>query len=365
MRRFFQAILVVANAVIAALFLAAYFARFIQLDAFWWLELCAVFLPYVALLVAVAALALALAGRWRMMLFNALLLGLFLLRIHPFSWIGGSPGTSDDALSLLTFNVPDLWHVVGLDRTAAMAQLIGATNPDVVALQEASVAFFGSENRSEMQPHVSVLSDSLGFAFAFPDSSRAVWTPQPAFTRLQMVRQEITRWRFNPRDMTHTTIARSRIRWKDREFVLYNVHLRTFGERKPWREGGHLFGARHLPDYLRQYREAYRVRHREVEEIVRMVEREADPVILCGDLNSTPYNRVYARLAGVLRDAFAERGRGWGMTYHARRPLARIDYVFVSEEWDVVSARVVEDAYLSDHLPLLVRLRLRDGRGGT
>ena len=111
--------------------------------------------------------------------------------------------------------------------------------------------------------------------------------------------------------------------------------------------------------YLRQYRAAYRVRAREIDGIVAMIEEETLPVILCGDLNSTPNNRVYRTLSGRLRDAFAEAGEGWGMTYHARLPAVRIDYVFVSEEWEVVAARV-QEAHLSDHLPLLVTLRLRD-----
>ena len=111
--------------------------------------------------------------------------------------------------------------------------------------------------------------------------------------------------------------------------------------------------------YFRQYRAAYRVRAREIDGIVTMIDKETLPVILCGDLNSTPNNRVYRTLSGRLRDAFAEAGEGWGMTYHARLPAVRIDYVFVSEEWEVAAARV-QEANLSDHLPLLVKVRFRD-----
>jgi endonuclease/exonuclease/phosphatase family metal-dependent hydrolase len=158
----------------------------------------------------------------------------------------------------------------------------------------------------------------------------------------------------------YTSVTRTHLRWDGRDLVVYNLHLRTFGEKKPWNdEKAPIFKAADLVPYLRRYREAYRVRAWEVDQIIEMLEEETMPVIVLGDLNSTPHNWVMGRITDKLRDTFDEAGNGWGMTYHTRFPIFRIDYVLVSDEFEVVSADVI-DAYLSDHLPLVVKLRWRE-----
>src|SRR5690625_5969033 len=81
-----------------------------------------------------------------------------------------------------------------------------------------------------------------------------------------------------------------------------------------------------------------------------MIEAEDVPVIIAGDLNSTPNNLVYRRLADGRQDVFRRAGRGWGMTYHNRLPVVRIDFILVGPEWDVVDAYVPR-VWLSDHRP--------------
>jgi endonuclease/exonuclease/phosphatase (EEP) superfamily protein YafD len=142
--------------------------------------------------------------------------------------------------------------------------------------------------------------------------------------------------------------------------VVFNVHLQSFGERKPWRDpGASVLDPTFWISYLLQYRLAFEARAWETRQLRALMDRETVPVLLCGDFNSTPHSRVYRHLAAGRQDAFREAGTGWGMSYHRRLPLVRIDYVLASEEWEPVSARTVP-AGLSDHLPVLVRLRWRD-----
>jgi endonuclease/exonuclease/phosphatase family metal-dependent hydrolase len=86
-------------------------------------------------------------------------------------------------------------------------------------------------------------------------------------------------------------------------------------------------------------------------------------VIVGGDLNATPDMGATARIAGSLRDAWSEAGTGEGWTFPAAAPTTRIDYVFVGEGGSIVGAKVgVKGAgRASDHLPVAVDLRLRDG----
>lgn len=90
------------------------------------------------------------------------------------------------------------------------------------------------------------------------------------------------------------------------------------------------------------------------------------PHLIAGDFNThtprrerwVPATLTHLREAGYV-DVFAQVGRGAGATFPARRPIFRIDYVFVPTLWAnrLVYAEVV-DNYLtrmaSDHLPLLL-----------
>lgn len=110
------------------------------------------------------------------------------------------------------------------------------------------------------------------------------------------------------------------------------------------------------------------------------------PVLVGGDLNERPDEKTVDRIARRFRDTWpaaaeaapdartepgATRGDkprahiGKGLTYPSEAPQARIDYLFASEEFDVQRAKVIDDAGVraaSDHLPLVVDLRLSAGR---
>lgn len=83
---------------------------------------------------------------------------------------------------------------------------------------------------------------------------------------------------------------------------------------------------------------------------------EACPTVLMGDLNE------WAMHGGSLR----EFGPGWhvlspGRSFPSRRPIAQLDRIVISSEWDVLHTGVHHSALAaqaSDHLPVRARLRL-------
>ncbi|HJR67324.1 MAG TPA: endonuclease/exonuclease/phosphatase family protein [Gemmatimonadaceae bacterium] len=83
--------------------------------------------------------------------------------------------------------------------------------------------------------------------------------------------------------------------------------------------------------------------------------RQSRPlVVLGGDMNSTPESAVQqiVREPG-LRDAFAECGRGAGLTYPADSAVKRIDYLYLSGAMRCARAEVPV-TMVSDHRPLAV-----------
>ena len=87
---------------------------------------------------------------------------------------------------------------------------------------------------------------------------------------------------------------------------------------------------------------------------------DPEAVIVGGDLNATPDMRAVRRISAALRDAWTDAGHGPGPTFPAVAPAARIDYVFVGGQVQVMLARVATDeaSSASDHLPVAVDLRL-------
>lgn len=82
------------------------------------------------------------------------------------------------------------------------------------------------------------------------------------------------------------------------------------------------------------------------------------PLIVCGDLNASPYSSVYRRLSRDLADARCGTSQRRG-TWPSRWPFWCIDHIFVSaslrtETCSVLSQGLARTA--SDHLPLLAEL---------
>jgi endonuclease/exonuclease/phosphatase family metal-dependent hydrolase len=97
-------------------------------------------------------------------------------------------------------------------------------------------------------------------------------------------------------------------------------------------------------------------RAHQVEALIDLVASLAGtPVVLAGDLNATPDKRAVSRLAATLRDAWAEAGEGEGATFPAIAPVARIDYVFVGEAFEITQA-CIGTGVASDHIPVVVDL---------
>jgi endonuclease/exonuclease/phosphatase family metal-dependent hydrolase len=93
------------------------------------------------------------------------------------------------------------------------------------------------------------------------------------------------------------------------------------------------------------------------------------PLIVLGDLNSTPDSEVYATINAALRDARnISQTPAYGPLqtfndFNISKPAEeRIDYIFLSPQWQVLRYAVLTDSidarYPSDHFPVVARVRL-------
>lgn len=82
------------------------------------------------------------------------------------------------------------------------------------------------------------------------------------------------------------------------------------------------------------------------------------PIIICGDMNNSPFSYVYRIVKGDLDDTFEEAGSGFGKTYNFRYYPARIDYIFSDSGMKVKSFESFPDFVNSDHFPIMTRLAI-------
>lgn len=79
--------------------------------------------------------------------------------------------------------------------------------------------------------------------------------------------------------------------------------------------------------------------------------------IVCGDFNDTPMSYVYNTLSENLNDAFVELGSGNGCTFRPMHNVLRIDYILYSDGLEGHSYEADHSATMSDHLPVMARLK--------
>ncbi len=94
----------------------------------------------------------------------------------------------------------------------------------------------------------------------------------------------------------------------------------------------------------------------QVKELKELIKQSPYPVIACGDFNSTPVSYVHNQMTDILNDAFRGHGRHFGTTYNGFLPLARIDYIFHDNYFNVQSFKTFQKDY-SDHFPISVTLK--------
>ncbi|WP_456315004.1 endonuclease/exonuclease/phosphatase family protein [Pseudomonas shirazensis] len=82
------------------------------------------------------------------------------------------------------------------------------------------------------------------------------------------------------------------------------------------------------------------------------------PIIICGDMNNSPFSYVYRSIKGKLKDTFEEAGEGFGATYKFRYYPARIDYIFSDSKMKVKQFESFSDFENSDHYPIMTRLSM-------
>ncbi|MBT8326498.1 MAG: endonuclease/exonuclease/phosphatase family protein [Bacteroidia bacterium] len=99
---------------------------------------------------------------------------------------------------------------------------------------------------------------------------------------------------------------------------------------------------------MSRIKSAVQVRSNQVKTLLETIEESPYPVIILGDFNDTPQSYAYQQLRSGRKDAFVERGSGWGATYLKPFPLLRIDYILYDNDFSCVDYNSTNEI-VSDH----------------
>jgi endonuclease/exonuclease/phosphatase family metal-dependent hydrolase len=87
--------------------------------------------------------------------------------------------------------------------------------------------------------------------------------------------------------------------------------------------------------------------------IVDFINKSPHPVILCGDMNATPYGYVYSRVADNLINSYEHRGNGLGYSFTGKGVrYLRIDHEFFSTGIENSAFVTDHSVHFSDHFPI-------------
>ena len=231
------------------------------------------------------------------------------------------------------------WNIAaGGGNLARTAETIRASNTDIAALQEVDVRW---SERSAFVDQADSLAKLLGMSVRFAPiySISDTLRKSRQFGVAILSRYPIVSWR-NHEITRLSTQQQNAVPAKAPGFLEAVVDVRGTKVRA---------FSTHL-----DYRSDPAVRRTQVGEMLEIIGVNKVPTILAGDLNAPPDAPELQPLR-VFFDA-ASASNGGAMTYPARSPTKRIDYVLVSDDFTVTDTRV-EATDASDHRPVIMVMK--------
>lgn len=234
--------------------------------------------------------------------------------------------TDEQDLKVMTYNIHHGYNKDEVEKLEEMGTFIKSSGADLVGLQEVDSMCNRSGNKDQMKRLAQITGMHYAFVRHFPYDGGAYGLGILSRYPISEIRNERI-----PSLGKHGSLA------------LMSAKVSLPGDKKLAFATAHF--ALDQPTRLKQ-----------AEETVRLLKQDI-PVILTGDLNAEPGTPEIIKLS----DYFSATGRYDLLSFPERKPIKRIDYIFVSSTGlkEVRDIRTFNDIYHSDHLPLISTVQLR------
>jgi endonuclease/exonuclease/phosphatase family metal-dependent hydrolase len=237
-------------------------------------------------------------------------------------------------------------------------QLADSLYPNVICMQEFSFDFY---NKSQIFLHFNKTCKSDQFYFRSYESTPWDSTGVAIFSKFKIIKKGYIS---SDKDTTETQAIFVDVQYKNKIIRIYCIHLQSV----------HLEMEDH--SYLKNLEAKAEITIPRLKTIVdklnlafvkrsyqaSLIKQHLDscpyPYIVAGDFNDTPNSFAVNEISKGLKNAFVEKGCGFGFTYYGDFPNVQIDYILSTQNFDIESYDVINKK-LSDHYPVVSNLSLQ------
>lgn len=334
--------------VVAGLLILSYVSIFINPAHMWFLTISGLtFIPL--LLVNVFLLLWAIKRRSKSFLIPliAILPSLFFVGQY-LQFSSDREGFPEESVKILSYNVGRFASDDSAELREDVIDFINSQKPDIICLQEFSLPIKMSV-KSFFRKHFK------GYRLEYFVYS----TNKNHFGNVTLSRFPIKDKGAVKFDNSTNMALYTDIKLKDRVVRVYNCHFQSYnisltgiiksilGE-----ERGDVINE--TGDKMKR---SISLRPRQVDQVLRHIEKSSYPSFVCGDFNDNPISYTYYSLTKDRKDAFLEAGNGFGATYAYLWPMLRIDYILFPEEFECWGYDCVRVDF-SDHYPIVATIEI-------
>ncbi|WP_246861205.1 endonuclease/exonuclease/phosphatase family protein [Bacillus sp. REN3] len=237
-------------------------------------------------------------------------------------------------IKVMTFNIH---HGMGLDKRLDLdriSKLIQSSEADLIGLNEVDNRF---SKRSLFSDQAAQLAKTLDMDYVF---GSAIKVGQHGASPRQYGNALVSRFPIintvnHPFDFLPGLI-------EDRALLEANVDI----------------GNRLIAIFVAHLSFAPLLHQKQTEFILKKVQRNKNLSIVMGDWNMKPFSRSWRLVTRHLKDVDSFESKN--DTYPSRRPSKKLDFIFTSEQIEVIEASVcLDDILASDHLPYMATLNIK------
>jgi len=366
-RTFFLRFVIVLNVGLAAVFLLACLAPYLDPRKWWFISWLGFIFPVLLLLLFMSVFFWVLfKPRYSLLLVIVLLIGWKSISVffafhlpHEFNY--KKPA---DVLRVVTWNVARFIEIKKNNNTGSqirskmMEQLLDQ-DADILCLQE-----FHSSASSDYYDNISYIRKKLRypyFYFSFDEDGSKQYYSSIIFSRVPIIDSGIV---YYPSPSLHEPLIHADIKFNADTVRIFTTHLQSVQLKK--RDYERINEIKNYEDSIvsnsrtifSKLKKAIERRSVQAKVIKDQLRQSTYPVIFCGDFNDVPNSYTYFTVRGNLQDAFLEKGSGIGRSFTSISPTLRIDYILTSKDFSVLQFDRNKKKY-SDHYMLVTDLKLR------
>ena len=260
------------------------------------------------------------------------------------------------SFTLVSYNVNLAYkELSSQEKAQKIAAFLLNEDADLVLLQEYNPLLF------PVVQHQLEKKYRYGSPFKMADRYKAIYSRYPVSDYIQLKDE----WDYGKKveggeDKGYLPICSMTVSFDSYELCVVNCHLHSnnfsIALRKLKRkEVGLLYFFKEAINLLLQGIEERERQTRLLAEYVRGINR---PLLICGDMNEVSGSSIMKKFTGkVLKDAWWQKGRGFGFTLATKGMRWRLDHILYSEGIKIDLMKVVRSK-LSDHRPITCKFHL-------